>query len=37
MGNYGDDLSMVMLVQGGRWVVVWPKDSATPGAKLVTR
>jgi branched-chain amino acid transport system substrate-binding protein len=36
-GNYGDDLSKVKQVQDGRWVVVWPKDSATPGAKLVTR
>jgi ABC-type branched-subunit amino acid transport system substrate-binding protein len=36
-GNYGDDLSKVKQVQDGRWVVVWPKDSATPGAKLLTR
>jgi branched-chain amino acid transport system substrate-binding protein len=36
-GNYGDDLSKVKQVQDGRWVVVWPKDSATPGAKLITR
>lgn len=36
-GNYGDDLSKVKQVQNGRWVVVWPKESATPGAKLVTR
>lgn len=37
MGNYGDDLSKVKQVQDGRWVVVWPKDSATPGTKLITR
>jgi hypothetical protein len=24
-------------VQNGRWVVVWPKESATPGAGLITR
>lgn len=37
MGNYGDDLSKVKQVQNGRWVVVWPKESATPGAALITR
>ena len=37
IGNYGDDLSKVKQVQDGRWVVVWPKEAATPGAKLVTR
>jgi ABC-type branched-subunit amino acid transport system substrate-binding protein len=36
-GNYGDDLSKVKQVQNGRWVVVWPKESATPGAGLITR
>jgi branched-chain amino acid transport system substrate-binding protein len=36
-GNYGDDLSKVKQVQNGRWVVVWPKESATPGARLITR
>ena len=36
-GNYGDDLSKLKQVQDGKWVVVWPKDAATPGAKLITR
>jgi branched-chain amino acid transport system substrate-binding protein len=36
-GNYGDDLSKLKQVQDGRWVVVWPKEAATPGAKLITR
>ncbi len=34
--NYGDDLMRVKQVQNGRWVVVWPKDLAAPGAKLIT-
>jgi branched-chain amino acid transport system substrate-binding protein len=33
--NYGDDLMRVKQVQNGRWVVVWPKDVAAPGAKLI--
>jgi len=33
--NYGDDLTRVKQVQNGRWVVVWPKDVAAPGAKLI--
>ena len=33
--NYGDDLSKVKQVQDGKWVVVWPKEFAAPGAKLV--
>jgi len=33
--NYGDDLSKVKQVQDGKWVVVWPKDFAAPGARLV--
>jgi branched-chain amino acid transport system substrate-binding protein len=37
IGNYGDDLSKLKQVQDGRWVVVWPKEAATPGAKLITR
>jgi branched-chain amino acid transport system substrate-binding protein len=36
-GNYGDDLSKLKQVQDGKWVVVWPKEAATPGAKLITR
>lgn len=35
--NYGDDLMDVKQVQNGRWVVVWPKERAAPGAKLLTR
>jgi branched-chain amino acid transport system substrate-binding protein len=33
--NYGDDLMRVKQVQNGRWVVVWPKEVAKPGAKLI--
>ena len=33
--NYGDDLMRVKQVQNGRWVVVWPKEVAAPGASLV--
>ncbi|HEU5320339.1 MAG TPA: ABC transporter substrate-binding protein, partial [Methylomirabilota bacterium] len=33
--NYGDDLSKVKQVQDGKWVVVWPKEFAAPGARLV--
>ncbi|MCC7045772.1 MAG: amino acid ABC transporter substrate-binding protein [Alphaproteobacteria bacterium] len=36
IGNYGDDLSKIKQVQGGKWVVVWPKEFAA-GAKLVAR
>jgi len=32
--NYGDDLMRVKQVQNGRWVVVWPKAYAAPGATL---
>src|SRR6266850_1843910 len=35
MNNYGDDLSKVKQVQDGKWVVVWPKESAAPGARLL--
>ena len=34
--NYGDDLMRVKQVQNGRWVVVWPKSVAAPGATLQT-
>lgn len=37
MGNYGDDLSKVKQVQNGKWVVVWPKEFAAPGASLIAR
>ena len=33
--NYGDDLSKVKQVQDGKWVVVWPREFAAPGARLV--
>ncbi len=35
--NYGDDLMRVKQVQNGRWVTVWPKQWAAPGAKLITQ
>jgi len=34
--NYGEDLMAVKQVQNGKWVVVWPKDKAAPGATLQT-
>ena len=33
--NYGDDLSKVKQVQDGKWVVVWPKEYAAPGTRLM--
>jgi branched-chain amino acid transport system substrate-binding protein len=35
--NYGDDLMRVKQVQNGRWVTVWPKAAAAPGATLMVR
>ena len=32
--NYGDDLMAIKQVQNGKWVVVWPKNKAAPGATL---
>jgi ABC-type branched-subunit amino acid transport system substrate-binding protein len=32
--NYGDDLMRVKQVQNGRWVTVYPKEFAAPGATL---
>jgi branched-chain amino acid transport system substrate-binding protein len=32
--NYGDDLTKVKQVQDGKWLVVWPKEYAAPGAQL---
>ena len=32
--NYGDDLMRVKQVQNGRWVTVFPKEYAAPGATL---
>jgi branched-chain amino acid transport system substrate-binding protein len=34
--NYGDDLMRVKQVQGGKWVVVWPREFAAPGGKMIT-
>ncbi len=34
--NYCDDLLKVKQVQDGKWIVVWPKEYAAPGAKLLT-
>ena len=36
LGNYGDDLMRVKQVQGGNWVVVYPKEFTDGGAKLLT-
>jgi ABC-type branched-subunit amino acid transport system substrate-binding protein len=33
--NYGDDLFKVKQVHEGKWVVVWPRDFAAPGARLL--
>ena len=33
--NYGDDVSKLKQVQDGRWYVVWPKEFAAPGRKLL--
>jgi ABC-type branched-subunit amino acid transport system substrate-binding protein len=33
--NFGDDLMRVKQVQGGKWVVVWPKEMTSGGAKLL--
>ena len=35
--NYGDDLMRVKQVQGGKWVVVWPKEFAPTGVVLQTQ
>jgi len=35
--NYGDDLMRVKQVQNGRWVTVWPKEYAAPGASLAVQ
>jgi ABC-type branched-subunit amino acid transport system substrate-binding protein len=32
--NFGDDLMRIKQVQGGKWVVVWPKEYAPPGVTL---
>ena len=33
--NYGDDLTKIKQVQDGKWLVVWPKEFAAPGAQLL--
>ena len=33
--NFGDDLYRLRQVQGDRWLVVWPKEWAAPGARLI--
>ena len=35
--NYGDDLMRVKQVQNGRWVTVYPKEYAAPGASLLVQ
>jgi len=35
-GNFGDDLNRVKQVQDGKWLTVWPKEWAAPGATLKT-
>ena len=35
LGNFGDDLMRVKQVQNGHWVVVWPKEVTSGGAKLL--
>jgi branched-chain amino acid transport system substrate-binding protein len=34
-GNFGDDLMRVKQIQDGKWVVVWPKEVTSGGAKLL--
>jgi len=33
--NYGDDLFKVKQVQDAKWVVVWPREFAAPGTRLL--
>ena len=33
--NYGDDVNRVKQLQGGKWVVMHPKDMALPGSRLL--
>ena len=33
--NYGKEQQKIKQIQGGRWIVVWPSESAAPGAKVV--
>jgi len=34
--NYGDDLTKIKQVHDGKWVVVWPREFAAPGARLLS-
>jgi len=33
--NYGREQAKVKQIQNGRWVIVWPRDLAAPGAKVI--
>ncbi|MFM6991988.1 MAG: ABC transporter substrate-binding protein [Rhodoferax sp.] len=33
--NYGDDLNRIKQLQGGKWLVIHPKDVAMPGSKMI--
>ena len=33
--NYGQEKIRIKQIQGGRWVIVWPRDVAAPGANVV--
>ncbi len=33
--NPGADLYKIKQLQQGKWLVVWPKEFAAPGAKLI--
>ena len=33
--NFGDDLQRIKQVQNGKWVTVWPRDWAAPGARML--
>ncbi|MFN4163191.1 MAG: amino acid ABC transporter substrate-binding protein [Ferrovibrio sp.] len=35
--NFGDDLMRMKQVQDGKWVTVWPKEWAAPGATIRTQ
>jgi len=35
--NYRGDLMKVKQLQNGRWLVVWPKEFAAPGAQLIVK
>ena len=34
--NYGDDLTKIKQVHDGKWMVVWPREFAAPGARLLS-